>query len=84
MTGFPTVSCDNDENWIDQVEKDNEEQFMRLLKSCSSYEDFMIKTDINNASYNVEYFGFSNTNELFQFVKDYYASKIGYISYGDE
>ena len=57
---------------------------MRLLKSCSSYEDFMIKTDINNASYNVEYFGFSNTNELFQFVKDYYASKRGYISYGDE
>ena len=57
---------------------------MRLLKSCSSYEEFMMKTDINNASYNVEYFGFSNTNELFQFVKDYYASKRGYISYGDE
>ena len=57
---------------------------MRLLKSCSSYEDFMVNTDINNMSYNVEYFGFSSTNELFQFVKDYYASKRGYISYGDE
>ena len=84
MTGFPTVSCDNDGNWIEQIEQDNEEQFMRLLKSCSSYEDFMVNTDINNISYNVEYFGFSNTNELFQFVKDYYASKRGYISYDDE
>ena len=57
---------------------------MCLLKSCTSYEDFMVNTDINNMSYNVEYFGFSSTNELFQFVKDYYASKIGYISYSDE
>ena len=57
---------------------------MRLLKSCSSYEEFMMKTDINNVSYNVDYFGFSSTNELFQFVKDYYASKRGYIPYGDE
>ena len=57
---------------------------MHLLKSCSSYEDFMVKTNTNNASYNVDYFGFSSTNELFQFVKDYYASKRGYISYGDK
>ena len=84
MIELPTVSCDNDGNWIDQVEHDNEAQFMCLLKSCSSYEDFMIKTDINNASYNVEYFGFYSTNELFEFVKDYQASKRGYILYGDE
>ena len=84
MIDLPIVSCDNDGNWIEQIEQDNEEQFMCLLKSCSSYEDFMIKTDISNASYNVEYFGFSSTNKLFQFVKDYYASKRGYISYGDE
>lgn len=84
MIELPTVSCDNDGNWIEQIEQDNEWQFMSLLKSCSSYEEFMMKTDINNVSYNADYFGFSSTNELFQFVKDYYASKRGYIPYGDE
>ena len=46
MIDLPIVSCDNDGNWIDQIEQDNEEQFMRLLKSCTSYEDFIVNTDI--------------------------------------
>jgi hypothetical protein len=52
---------------------------MDMLHTSGSYEEFMLKSDINNAKYNVEYFGFNRIEELQQFVKDYYASKRGFL-----
>ena len=79
MTGVPTVLCDADGNWVEPIEQDNESEFMALLHASQSYEEFMMKSDIDNAQFNVEYFGFSCIEELQQFVKDYYASKTGFL-----
>ena len=85
MTNLPIVSCDNNGYWnIDPIEQENESEFIALLHTSKSYEEFMLKSDINNAKYNAAYFGFSCIEELQQFVKDYYASKRGFIQYGDK
>lgn len=61
---FPTVSCDINGEWIIPFEQENEGYFMHLLTTCTSYEEFMLKSDISNAKYNAEYFGFSCIEEL--------------------
>ena len=76
---FPTVSCDADGIWIEPIEQENELEFMALLHASQSYEEFMLKSDMGNAQYNVHYFGFSCIEELWQFIKDYYVSKRGFL-----
>lgn len=61
---FPTISCDINGEWIIPFEQENESEFIALLHTSRSYEEFMLKSDINDAKYNVEYFGFSCIEEL--------------------
>ena len=82
---WPVVSCDSGGQWLpDDVESKYEIKFMDMLHTSKSYEEFMLKSDINNAQFNAEYFGFSCIEELQQFVKDYYTSKTGFLPNGIE
>lgn len=84
MLKMDVTYTDEDGNLILPVEDKYETNFMKILHTSSTYEEFMMKADIENSEFDESYFGFTHKDELWQFVKDYYASKKGFLQYGME
>ena len=79
---FPTVSCDYNGYWLpDDIEQKYEVDFMELLHSCKSYEEFMVRSELANKEFDAAYFGFNTSKELFEFIQAYYNG--GFISAGE-
>ena len=66
-----TVYADENGNYELPVEQHYESAFMNNLHAASSYEEFMMLTDISDDDYDYSYFGFQTRDELMLFVKDY-------------
>ena len=71
-----TVSCDFNGEWIDEVEVQHEKEFMDMLHTSSSYEEFKMKSDLALSKFDVSYFGLSSLNDLDCWLKVYYERKV--------
>ena len=76
---FDVVSCDAGGAWLpDIVEEKYEKDFFGLFHSCHSYEEFMMRKDIEQIQFDeqcMRYLGFNDEDELTCFIRDYYNNK---------
>ena len=75
---FDVVSCDASGAWLpDAVEEKYEKDFFELLHSCHSYEEFMMRKDIEQIEFSDEqlnYLSFKSEDELGTFIKNHYKN----------
>ena len=66
---------DINREYIDDVEEKYEKEFMDLLHSSMSYEEFKMKSDMALSKFDVNYLGLSSIDELDDWLKNYYMTK---------
>ena len=75
---FDVVSCDASGAWLsDAVEEKYEKDFFELLHSCHSYEEFMMRKDIQQIEFSdqqLNYLSFKSEDELGTFIKNHYKN----------